>query len=110
MTNSSNPDLVALNSLTLGTNMPEVTLPDGSKVQTGTVGTLLINIRAYNRAYAVGDHAQMETLQAGLKAAVPLLQRVGMFDLFRPEEWIAGENEGRRLVGRMYQELVEYSA
>ncbi|PYH92072.1 hypothetical protein BO71DRAFT_432238 [Aspergillus ellipticus CBS 707.79] len=96
---SSNPDLVTLNSSTLGTKMPEVTLPDGSKVQTGTVGALLINIRAYNKAYAAGDYAQMDTLQVALAAAVPLLKKVGMSELFRPEEWIQGDNKGRSLVG-----------
>lgn len=49
MTISTSDSLAALNSATLGTNMPVVTLPDGSKVQTGTVGALLINIREYNR-------------------------------------------------------------
>lgn len=34
----SNSKLANLNSATLGTNMPEITLPDGSVVQTGTVG------------------------------------------------------------------------
>ncbi|KAI0841198.1 hypothetical protein F5Y06DRAFT_293686 [Hypoxylon sp. FL0890] len=74
--------LAALNSATLGAEMPQITLPDGSKVQTGTVGALLINIRAYNEAH-----------------------QVGMFDLFRPEEWIAGDNEGRKAVGKMYLEF-----
>jgi hypothetical protein len=33
----SNPSLLAVNSAALGTDMPEVTLPDGSVVQTGTM-------------------------------------------------------------------------
>lgn len=38
-TNSdSGSKLAALNSATLGAEMPQITLPDGSKVQTGTVG------------------------------------------------------------------------
>jgi hypothetical protein len=31
-------DLAAINSAALGAKFPEITLPDGSKVQTGTVG------------------------------------------------------------------------
>ncbi|RAL01770.1 uncharacterized protein BO80DRAFT_444453 [Aspergillus ibericus CBS 121593] len=105
----SNPsaNLVAVNSSTLGTAMPEVTLPDGSKVQTGTVGAMLINIRAYNEAHADGDQAKMEALRTALRAAIPLLKKVGMFDLFPPEEWIQGDNEGRKVVGRMYKEYFE---
>lgn len=34
----ANPDLAALNSATMGAQFPEITMPDGSKVQTGTVG------------------------------------------------------------------------
>ncbi|PWY80264.1 hypothetical protein BO94DRAFT_537142 [Aspergillus sclerotioniger CBS 115572] len=104
---SPTADLVALNSSTLGTAMPEVTLPDGSKVQTGTVGALLINIRVYNEAHANGNRDKMETLRTALRTAIPLLQKVGMFDLFPPEEWIQGDNEGRKLVGRIYQEFFE---
>ncbi|EHA23126.1 hypothetical protein CBS63078_4679 [Aspergillus niger] len=107
MPNPAAADLVALNSSTLGTAMPEVTLPDGSKVQTGTVGALLVNIRAYNDAHAAGDKVKMDTLRMALRAAIPLLTKVGMFDLFPPEEWIQGDNEGRKLVGQMYLELME---
>jgi hypothetical protein len=34
----SDSKLADLNSATLGAKMPEITLPDGSVVQTGTVG------------------------------------------------------------------------
>jgi hypothetical protein len=34
----SNPKLADLNSATLGAKMPEITLPDGTVVQTGTIG------------------------------------------------------------------------
>lgn len=34
--------LAALNSATLGVEMPQITLPDGSKVQTGTVGLAIL--------------------------------------------------------------------
>ncbi|KAI0404452.1 hypothetical protein F4802DRAFT_598149 [Xylaria palmicola] len=94
-----------LNSATLGAEFPEITLPDGSKVQTGTVGALLVNIRSYNAAHAAGDTAKTQALEASFRAALPLLDRVGLFGLFTPEEWIRGDNEGRRAVGRLYQEL-----
>ncbi|VUC32285.1 unnamed protein product, partial [Clonostachys rosea] len=91
-----------INSATLGVSMPEVTLPDGSKVQTGTVGALLVNIKAYNQAHARQDKSAMGQLEPVMKAAVPLLSKVGMFDLFSAEEWIRGDNEGRKLVGQAY--------
>ncbi|KAI0547657.1 hypothetical protein F4679DRAFT_586328 [Xylaria curta] len=94
-----------VNSSTLGAKFPEITLPDGSKVQTGTVGALLVNIRSYNAAHAAGDTAKTEALEASFKAALPLLHKVGLFDLFTPEEWIQGDNEGRKAVGRLYQEF-----
>ncbi|OTA80008.1 hypothetical protein M434DRAFT_381521 [Hypoxylon sp. CO27-5] len=101
----SGSKLAALNSTTLGVEMPQITLPDGSKVQTGTVGALLINIRAYNEAHQAGDKDKMAALEEAMRATLPLLHKVGMFDLFRPEEWIAGDNEGRKVVGKMYLEF-----
>lgn len=62
---------------------------------------MLVNIRAYNKAYAAGDQEKMAELREALRAALPLLRKAGMFDLFRPEEWIQGDNEGRKLVGRL---------
>jgi hypothetical protein len=47
-TYESGDKLAAINNATIGTEMPVVTLPDGSKIQTGTVATLLINIRSYD--------------------------------------------------------------
>ncbi|OJI85332.1 hypothetical protein ASPTUDRAFT_54974 [Aspergillus tubingensis CBS 134.48] len=41
----------------------------------------------------------MDTLRTALRAAIPLLMKVGMFDLFPPEEWIQGDNEGRKQYG-----------
>ncbi|KAI1126219.1 hypothetical protein F5Y10DRAFT_245400 [Nemania abortiva] len=94
-----------VNSAALGAKFPEIVLPDGSKVQTGTVGALLINIRAYNAAHAACDTAKTQALESSFKAALPLLDKVGLFDLFTPDEWIQGNNEGRRAVGRLYQEF-----
>ncbi|KAI1482319.1 hypothetical protein K445DRAFT_18309 [Daldinia sp. EC12] len=97
--------LAALNSATLGAEMPQITLPDGSKVQTGTMGALLINIRAYNEALRIGDKDKQAQLEDSMRATLPLLDKVGMFELFPPEDWISGNNEGRKVVGRMYQEF-----
>ncbi|EMR66763.1 hypothetical protein UCREL1_6246 [Eutypa lata UCREL1] len=105
MASGPNTDLAALNSAVLGAKMPEITLPDGSKVQTGTVGALLINIRAYNEAYAAGDKGKTAKLEEAMAATLPLLDRVGMFDLFTPDEWIQGANEGRKTVGKLFKEF-----
>lgn len=42
----------------------------------------------------------MEELRDVMKAPLPLLDRVGSFELFAPEEWMndAGKNEGGRVV------------
>ncbi|KAI1811475.1 hypothetical protein GGS20DRAFT_105088 [Poronia punctata] len=105
MASQDESPLSNLNSTTLGAKFPEITLPDGSKVQTGTVGALLVNIRAYNAAYDAGDIAKARALEPAFKAALPLLDKVGMFDLFKPDEWIQGDNQGRKAVGRLYQEF-----
>ncbi|KAI0014493.1 hypothetical protein F4779DRAFT_612782 [Xylariaceae sp. FL0662B] len=97
--------LAALNSAVMGAKFPEITMPDGTKVQTGTVGALLINIRAYNEAHAAGDKDKTAALEEAMRAALPLLDRVGLFDLFTPEEWIRGNNEGRSAVGRLFQDF-----
>jgi hypothetical protein len=77
-----------------GESLPLVQLKDGSKVQTGTVATMLRNIALYN----AGERGDVER---ELEAAIPTVAKVGLFDLFPPEEWIAGSNAGRRLVGML---------
>ncbi|KAI5925430.1 hypothetical protein F4810DRAFT_79272 [Camillea tinctor] len=104
---AGNSTLAALNSATMGVTFPEITLSDGTVVQTGTVGALLINIRAYNAAHASGDTVTKARLEESFRAALPLLHKVGLFDLFPPEEWVRGGNEGRRAVGRAYVEFLE---
>ncbi|KAI0484879.1 hypothetical protein GGR56DRAFT_669389 [Xylariaceae sp. FL0804] len=88
--------LAAMNSATLGAKFPEV--------QTGTIATLLVNVRAYNEAHAAGDAAAVAGLEDRFRASLPLLDRVGLFGLFTPDEWVQGSNEGRRAVGRLYLE------
>ncbi len=95
----------AINNKTLGTSssssFPVVTLPNGDKLPTGTVGALLVNIKTYD---AATTREAREALEPAIRAAVPVLQKVGMFDLFRPAEWICGESPGRALVGRIAME------
>lgn len=82
-----------------GESLPAVALKDGSRVQTGTVATMLHNVELYN-AGARG------AVEEELKLAVPTLIKVGLFDLFPPDAWIAGENPGRRLVGEEARKLL----
>lgn len=76
-----------------GESLPAVRLKDGSKVQTGTVATMLHNIQLYN----AGERGQVEE---ELRLAIPTLFEVGLFDLFNPQEWVEGSNPGRKFVGQ----------
>lgn len=75
-----------------GEDLPAVQLRDGSRVQTGTVAAMLQNVERYNR----GERGEVEI---ALSVAVPTLIKVGLFELFSPQEWMAGDNPGRRFVG-----------
>lgn len=75
-----------------GESLPSVKLKDGSVVQTGTVATMLHNIELYNS----GERGRVEE---ELRLAIPTLIKIGLFDLFDPSEWVAGNNAGRRFVG-----------
>ncbi|KAJ2965717.1 hypothetical protein NQ176_g10482 [Zarea fungicola] len=100
-------DLQAINNKTLGTSagsFPVVTLPNGERIPTGTVGALLVNIAAYDAAAASGDEATLATLEEAIRAAVPVLRKVGMFELFAPDEWDSKTSKGRSLVGQVAKE------
>lgn len=86
-----------------GEVLPQVTLKDGSRVQTGTVATMLHNINLYNAGVR-------GTVEEELILAVPTLFKVGMFDLFSVEEWINGNNAGRKFVGEKAQEFLDNQA
>lgn len=75
-----------------GEDLPAVQLKDGSRVQTGTVATMLHNVALYNS----GERGPVER---ELESAIPTLLKVGLFDLFSVHEWIDGTNAGRRFVG-----------
>jgi hypothetical protein len=97
---SSSASLQEINNQTLGTSaesFPIVTLPNGDKIPTGTVGALLVNIRAYD----AGDEQQRTALEPAIQAAIPVLRKVGMFALFSEDEWMHGDSPGRALVGRL---------
>ncbi len=93
--------LAAINQRILadGESLPAVKLQDGSTVQTGTVAMMLHNVAAYNR----GERGAVER---ELELSVPTLIKVGLLDLFAPEEWIAGDNAGRRFVGTKAKEYL----
>lgn len=82
-----------------GETLPIVKLKDGSQVQTGTVATMLYNIGLYN----AGMRGQIEE---ELVLSIPTLLKVGLFDLFPPDAWIAGDNPGRRFVGHKAKEYI----
>lgn len=85
-----------------GESLPAVELKDGSRVQTGTVAAMLHNVALYNNG-ARGE------IERELELAVPTLIKVGLFELFSPAEWIAGDNPGRRFVGQRAQEYLRHA-
>lgn len=104
--NVENTDqLAAINHKILsdGQVLPAVELKDGSRVQTGTVATMLHNVNLYN----AGERGQVEQ---ELELAIPTLVKVGLFDLFVPDEWINGSNPGRRFVGERAKEYLANQA
>ena len=86
-----------------GEILPQVKLKDGSRVQTGTVATMLHNINLYN----TGVRGEVED---ELILAIPTLFIVGMFELFSVDEWIQGDNLGRRFVGEKAKAFLESQA
>lgn len=82
-----------------GEILPQVRLRDGSRVQTGTVATMLHNIHLYNMGVR-GD------VEDELALAIPTLVKVGLFDLFSVDEWI---NAGRKFVGEKAKAFLEKS-
>ncbi|KFY81023.1 hypothetical protein V499_00182 [Pseudogymnoascus sp. VKM F-103] len=87
-----------------GQSFPEIALADGSKVQTGTVGALLHNIRQYDE---LSDDAvaEREQLEKDMELAIPTLVKVGFFDLFGSDEWLAGASKGRRFLGQKAKDM-----
>ena len=102
----SNESLQETNNKTLGTTagaFPIVTLPDGRKLPTGTVGALLVNIKSYDEA----TEEQRAELEPAIQSAIPTLVKIGMFNLFTPQEWASQRSPGRNLVGKLAREFLE---
>jgi len=101
-TENNNKELSIINKKILaeGQHLPLVKLKDGSSVQTGTIATMLYNIKLYN----AGERGNVEL---ELEASIPTLIKVGLFDLFGIDEWIAGDNPGRRFVGRKAKKFID---
>lgn len=64
----------------------------------------MVNVKAYD---AADDTSRIE-LESAIRSAIPTLHKVGMFDLFAPEEWISNRSLGRSLVGRLAQDYIRY--
>jgi len=84
--------------LATGEQLPAVKLKDGTTVQTGTVATMLHNVFRYNS----GERGDVEN---ELELSVPTLIKVGLFELFPVEDWIAGSNSGRKFVGLIAKKI-----
>ena len=95
-------DLQQINQKILkeGETLPAVTLKDGTKVQTGTVATMLHNIKLYNQ----GERGKIEE---ELILSIPALLKVGLFDLVSIEEWKQGDNPGRKFVGEQAEIFIK---
>ncbi|KAF7193923.1 hypothetical protein HII31_04813 [Pseudocercospora fuligena] len=79
-------------------SLPQITLADGTKIQTGTVGALMQNIKLY-------DHISKEQLEQMMAISIPTLKKSGLLDVFPPEEWIAGTSAGRKFVGQKAKDM-----
>ena len=77
----TNDKLAALNSATMGTTMPVVTLPDGQRVQTGTVGALIINIKLYDELMSRPevDNERKVELESMMATSLPVLKKAGKY-------------------------------
>ncbi len=60
---------------------------------------MLHNIDLYNQGLR-------EEVEQELILAIPTLIKVGLFDLFSPDEWISGDNLGRRFVGEKAKQFL----
>ena len=90
----NNSELNKINKKILadGEHLPAIKLKDGLQVQTGTVAAMLHNIRLYNK----GERGDIEK---ELEAAIPTLAKIGLFELFTPDEWLNETNPGKYFLG-----------
>ncbi|RFM27860.1 DUF7709 family protein [Deminuibacter soli] len=92
MPNKQSP-YISSSAISIQVNTPK-------KIQPNTLAAVLHNVELYNKG-------QRGKVEAELEAAIPHLFKAGAFTLFSPEEWMAGNNPGRALVGRLALEYVE---
>nr|ACD54774.1 hypothetical protein [Adineta vaga] len=89
-----------------GASLPAVQLKDGSTVQTGTVAAMLKNIQRFNN----GENQEGDEARYELERCVPVLLKVGLFQLFTPDEWINNngrqDNPGRKFVGQLAKQYL----
>lgn len=76
------------------------TTPAKESKPSGTLATLLHNIDLYNLT-------KSEKVETEFRAAIPALVKMGLFSLFPPEEWMQGNNPGRKFVGQAALEYLQ---
>lgn len=96
---------------------PEDILPDGDdhtisvnpftgfrgRARKGTVAATLNNIALLDRLFAENaDQEQIANVKKAVLELMPSLKAVGIFDFFRPVEWIQAERLGRTYVALLY--------
>ncbi|KAK8246093.1 hypothetical protein IWZ00DRAFT_511800 [Phyllosticta capitalensis] len=106
------PGVLAVNNKLLppGQSFHVITLSSGERVPTGTVAAFLYNLKAYDEtadAAAAGRleaevaQEKMAAIQDEMRLSLPLLRKLGMFELFSVEEWGSGTAKaGRRFVAK----------
>lgn len=67
---------------------------------------MLKNIERFNN----GENKEDDEARCELERCVPVLIRVGLFQLFSPDEWISNngqkDNPGRQFVGRLAKQYL----
>ena len=57
---------------------------------------LTLDVCNYDKA---SDKSRSRGQSLRMKASIPLLRKLGMFNLFTEEEWVQGKRPGRKLMG-----------
>lgn len=77
-----------------------MTLASGEKVQTGTMATLMHNIKLYGAETTTEE--EKAQLEKETEIAIPLLSKLSMFKPFGVGEWKAGGKDGPLREGKMF--------
>lgn len=79
-----------------------VTLSSGERVPTGTVAAFMKNLKAYEECAEAESSGKLspeevqdkkKSIESEIRQSLPLLKKLGMFELFSVEEW--GSNTAR---------------